>query len=99
MHSRIASEENSNDKTLQEQLSEELWGLQRYVTSLKRKLKKLKSEKKNQEAEQIKNMSKSKNESKNENESQVLDINELTQKETKIFCENSVLIESCIHFI
>jgi hypothetical protein len=38
LHSRIANEEKSNDKTLQEQLCEELWNLQRYVTSLKRKV-------------------------------------------------------------
>jgi RalA-binding protein 1 len=44
LHKRIAKEESSNNKV--EQLSEELWSLQRYVTSLKRKLKKIKTEKK-----------------------------------------------------
>jgi len=53
LHSRIANEENSNDKTIQEQLCDELWALQRYVTSLKRKVKKLKLERKTIETEQI----------------------------------------------
>lgn len=38
-------------------------------------------------------MSRTKNEDKNENK--MLDINELVEKEAKIMCENSVLIESC----
>ena len=38
LHSRIANEEASSDKTVQEQLCDELWALQRYVTSLKRKV-------------------------------------------------------------
>ncbi len=38
LHSKIANEESSSDKTLQEQLCDELWALQRYVTSLKRKV-------------------------------------------------------------
>ncbi|CAF0709196.1 unnamed protein product [Brachionus calyciflorus] len=110
LHSRIASEEHSNDKSVQDQLSEELWGLQRYVTSLKRKVKKLKSERKNIEAEQIKNMNKNKSdESKAQNqpgdenkdvngqvdkEKETHDIKELEAKETNLICENSVWIES-----
>lgn len=38
LHSQIANQENSSDKTEQERLCEELWTLQRYVTSLKRKV-------------------------------------------------------------
>lgn len=53
LHSKIANEESSSDKTVQEQLSEELWALQRYVTSLKRKVKKLKIERQNIETEQL----------------------------------------------
>ena len=53
LHKRIANEEHLNDKMSQEQLSDELWALQRYVTSLKRKVKKLKQERKLIEAEQI----------------------------------------------
>ena len=53
LHKRIANEEHSNDKMSQEQLSDELWALQRYVTSLKRKVKKLKLERKLIEAEQL----------------------------------------------
>lgn len=101
LHNRIANEEHSNDKSVQEQLSEELWALQRYVTSLKRKVKKLKSERKNMEAEQIKNMSKIKNDEQNENEKEsndkkeVPDHKELAAKEMNLLCENSVWIESC----
>ena len=51
LHKLIANEEN--DKKAQEKLSEELWALQRYVTSLKRKVKKLKQERKLLEAEQL----------------------------------------------
>lgn len=54
LHSRIANEEHTNDKVVQEKLCDELWALQRYVTSLKRKVKKLKQERKMLEAEQIK---------------------------------------------
>jgi hypothetical protein len=37
LHSQIANQEKS-DPSEQEKLSEELWTLQRYVTSLKRKV-------------------------------------------------------------
>jgi len=51
LHKLIANEED--DKKAQEKLSEELWALQRYVTSLKRKVKKLKQERKIVESEQL----------------------------------------------
>jgi len=54
LHSRIANEENSVDKALQEQLSDELWALQRYVTTLKRKVKKLKLERKQSDSAEAK---------------------------------------------
>jgi hypothetical protein len=54
LHSRIANEENSVDKALQEQLSDELWALQRYVTTLKRKVKKLKIERKQTDSVEMK---------------------------------------------
>jgi hypothetical protein len=56
LHARIANEQNSSNKTAQESLGEELWALQRYITSLKRKVKKLNQERKALEAEQIKNL-------------------------------------------
>jgi predicted nucleic acid-binding Zn-ribbon protein len=53
LHSQIAQEESASDKTVQEQLCEELWALQRYVTSLKRQAKKLKLERQSVEAAQV----------------------------------------------
>jgi uncharacterized coiled-coil protein SlyX len=57
LHRRIASQEHLSDKTSIEQLSDELWALQRYVTSLKRKVKKLKQERKQIEADQLQSLS------------------------------------------
>lgn len=56
LHTKIANEEHSADKTALEQLCDELWALQRYVTSLKRKVKKLKLERKAAETEQLNNL-------------------------------------------
>lgn len=60
LHTKIANEEHSADKTALEQLCDELWALQRYVTSLKRKVKKLKLERKAAETEQLNNLKEAK---------------------------------------
>jgi len=102
LHSKIANEELSSDKTVQEQLSEELWALQRYVTSLKRKVKKLKLEHKNLESEQMSKLKEiqakrgdaESNLAKQNDPNRLLNLAELVNKEFNLICENSVLIET-----
>ncbi len=102
LHSKIANEELSSDKTVQEQLSEELWALQRYVTSLKRKVKKLKLEHKSLESEQLsklkemqaKRCDSENHKTENVDPNRLLSSAELHNKELNLICENSVLIES-----
>jgi predicted deacetylase len=100
LHSQIAQEESASDKTVQEQLCEELWALQRYVTSLKRQAKKLKLERQSVEAAQVGRVKELK-EAREAREAKVptnpdalLSASELCAKEMHALCENMVLIDS-----
>ena len=114
LHAKIANEQNSADTTKQEQLSEELWALQRYVTSLKRKVKKLKQERKAIENEQIKNLTEAmssgdknqedhhRNADSSTTKSEMINeqnMAEYLSKEMNLVCENSVLIESIVQLL
>lgn len=95
LHSQIANQEKS-DPSEQEKLSEELWTLQRYVTSLKRKVKKLKNERKielEQQQEQSKPVKTA------EENQEVANLSELYSKEMNTLCENFVLIEQIHQYL
>ena len=103
LHSQIAQEESASDKTAQEQLCEELWALQRYVTSLMRQATKLKLERQSVEAAQVGRVKELKEarEAREAREAKVplhpdalLSASELCAKEMHALCENVVLIDS-----
>lgn len=106
LHSKIAK--NNEDKKLQEQLLEDLWTNQRYVTSMKREIKKLRADKQKNlnndsliiQTPQIQlptkqDASQQQQQQQQKKQEQLNDKYEkLLNEDLMILCENQVLIEN-----
>jgi hypothetical protein len=104
LHSKIAK--NNDDKKLQEQLLEDLWTNQRYVTSMKREIKKLRAEKQKnlndsnlvlQQTPKIQVINNVKQQQQQQQQQYDDKYEILFNENLMILCENQVLIENMKH--